>query len=392
MRSRFALVSFALLALAAGCRDLVTPEGAMNEGYPVLQLQVFGLGSDGALVDARVTIDNAAYVSAPYFASADTTTDSQGIASFEDIPPGRYDVGIATRQWRHSTPDWTTEGVVLGDSTAVVAYEGIPCTFEVDWPRVDEFAPAIRATKVMVSYPRDRDDLLVSAGTQIIFADTDGLFRGLLPWEGRFKVQVESVGPAFFLTHVLPDSLTLTRGELVALPSPVRAHPLELWFGNEPFTADRVGIEQRADTSSLSPGYGSIGYIHDWSTHPDSLFLVDTGMSRLTVDWVEGPAFLERTVWMDAGPLPPGVLDLARIPVTIRVTDEDSLPVAANVDARAEGRAESWPTDAAGVLELYTIDEPVGITVRAPGFESWESVVEAQSAQDIEVVLIREAP
>ena len=111
MRSRVLILVLALVAVAAGCRDIVTPEGAMNGDYPDLRIQVVGLGSDGSLNLARVRIDNSAYVPATRAAMAETLSIN-GVATFENMRPGLYDVDIEPRVWVHNTPAWSCHSAI----------------------------------------------------------------------------------------------------------------------------------------------------------------------------------------------------------------------------------------------------------------------------------------
>lgn len=378
-------LALAGLALSAGCRDLVTPEAALNNGHPDLQLSVLGLGNDDWLVEARVRIDNSAYVDPVQAASAETLTVHLGLATFEEMSPGLYDIDIETRSFRHGTPPWSEKGVFLGDSLAVVAYEGIESAVTIDWPLLDEIAPGSYGTILLIGF-RGPPDSEYWRGEQRFHQDADGVYRGALPWEGKFECYLGAHGPGFDVEWISADSIPLAENGETAVASPLRRRAMELRFGSDPVAAHQVRIQQQGS----GPGYASLQYPLDRRSSPDSVIVALAEQSTLTVGWADGPAFLDRRVWLGEDSVVLAPIDLGPHRLDLSVTGPGGEALAATVSIQVDTRAGSFSADESGRLQARLHPGRHRVSVSHAGYRMRDLFVDVDGDLDLDVQLERD--
>lgn len=388
MSSRLIVLACVALALATGCRDLVTPEGAMNNGSPAYEVIVQGLGSEGLLRDAQVDVDNSAYVPEGEALTASAITES-GVAIFEDVPPGFYDVSVYP-DWTSSTPPWAETRVELGDSIAVLAYDGIPVQFELDWPELAEFAPENLGKRIVLRY-RLATNGLSGTGYQTAQEDEDGILRGFIPWAGNFAVVAFVNGAGFGLEHSYPDSVPLAADASFRIPSPLRIHALDLRIGDAPFSGDQLTIRQQDADDGVHLNHAWLFYTIDRLRHPDTVFLLDSPLSRLEFNAVGSPLFMDQYVWLADGPVVPPAIQLGRWRVTFRVEDEFQQPLPALIQVANESREQSWSTELDGTIDLWLMPGLHRLLVRAEGYEDSILLLPVDRNLDHTITLAREA-
>lgn len=396
MSSRLVILACVALAVVAGCRDLVTPEGAMNGGSAPLQVQVIGLGSDALMDGAVVTADNSAYVEDGSARTAEAIVEND-FASFPDLPPGRYDIYVDPRsRFSNSTPAWTEHGVLLGDSIPTLASQGIACGFVVDWPLLEEFAPESYTSTVYASYhfPGITNEL---RGSQAFNDDGNGVYRGVIPWEGSVEVRVIlrdgsfAETSDFYLRYELADSVGLLEDEVFSIASPLTTRPLNLQLSGEGFAAGSVRTLQ--DIPDPESGIGSspsrLDYTLDRLAHPDRVFLIESALSFLSLEWQEGPAFLNQGVWL-ANDLLPDPFELGLHRVVVQVVDANQRPqqVLVGVDDESTWTTPAWFTDENGQVDLRLMPGRYRLLVRVGNDIVSTSVITVDG--DLEHVIILE--
>jgi len=234
-------------------------------------------------------------------------------------------------------------------------------------------------------------------GYQAFSDDGNGIYRGVIPWEGSVQVRVIlsdgtfAETSDFYLRHDHPDSVGLLEDEVFSIVSPLTTRPLNLRLSGEGLTASSVRTLQ--DVPDPENGLGSspsrLEYALDRLAHPDRVFLIESSLSFFSLQWEEGPAFLDQGVWLANDPLPdPFELGLHRVRVRVLDANQQPQQVLVGVDDESGYGSRAWFTDESGQLDVRLMSGRYRLLVRVGNAIVSTSVISVDG--DLEHVIVLE--
>jgi hypothetical protein len=386
--ARWALLGCAMGLGLSGCRDLVEPRPAPEDGpEPFVRMNLRGL--DPILDRATVRIDNSPYVD-PSDAAQWQGESYLNDVRIEGAEPGLYDIHVEPYPISNSTPTWTETAVQLAELPVTVAYPGVPVQVLLDWPELAGLGADLTRTTVRFRYwfPVPGQPGRTNRGSIYARFEEPGVYTGTLPWTGSFETRVNAYGTEFELELQYADSLVVSVDSAVTLASPLRQCGVDLQAHGADFAGDRVLVRQSTpDVFDLDSFF--LTYTLDRTTRPGSLLLLDgTSASQLDFSWREGPAFQRSTVYVEPGIASLGVVDLGAREILLRVTDPTGAPLPeARVFIDGESPSGGWYTNDTGELILMANDGPHRLDVEHPEFARHVDVVSIDGDRTLTIAL-----
>jgi hypothetical protein len=363
---------------------MVTPE-VPNPPVADLWVRVVGLGSDGPLVGAEVTIDNHAYVEPHRAGTWRAKSTSDGVARFPRRVRGKYDVHVRPDDLHGEvgTPAWNATSVDLDDAHAIVAYRGMLFEAIVDWPELAGIGSTDLEAEVLVGFWID--GTRPRWGVQRAGDNGSGRLIGMIPWEGEFHVDVEIMGEGFELRYRVPEPVRLEAGGVVAPGSPLTEYPIRIHAGGAPLESGSVQVYH-----GLTHRRGQIDQSVNVRAGAASALMMPAELSSFWVSWNAGPRFLPRERFLSEENMSPGTIDLGAHVVTLRVVDPDGAPIPdAVVAITIEPRTQHWPADATGRLDCFLDPGFYRLETSSDGFAPDLRIVEIDDDLVFTIVLER---
>ena len=356
-----------LLVAMAACRDLVQPGPAGGPvGEPFVQMRVIGLKL--VLQDAVVTIDNSRHV-VPEKAGRWESISELGDARFDGAEPGTYDVHIEP-DYSSNTPAWDVLGQALEEYPVDLAYPGVQIEVDLDWPEL-----AMLGANSLETWIRFTHRLPVPEGKWRFdsehFAELDdqGRYRGVVPWEGTYRVAVGNSSDGFRLFYSYPDSMSVTADSVLVLESEIGQYSMSLSAHGAPYAGEDVVVDHYLTRSVWPDAPYGLRYSSDLTDQPASVYLLSPDQSEVEFFSSSGPAFLTRLVLLSADDMDPGAVNLGDLELCLSVTDQGGSPLpdaVVTLDPSLHSRV--WPVDASGQLCIFLMPATYRIEVQKPGF------------------------